>query len=48
MTHELLPLPPTAGMALADDMERADVTLVLLLDRLLRPAPVVVRLPLLG
>ena len=32
----------------ADDMERADVTLVLLLDRLLRPPPLWLRLPLLG
>ena len=41
------------AMAAADDMERADVMLVLLLERLLRPlplppAPPPLRLPLLG
>ena len=36
------------AMAAADDMERADVTLVLLLERLLRPLPPPLRLPVLG
>ena len=41
----LLLLEAVRAMAAADDMERADVTLVLLLERLLRP---LLRLPVLG
>ena len=43
----LLLVAVMAAMAAADDMERADVTLVLLLERLLRPLPPL-RLPVLG